>query len=264
MAGRVPRRAARRPTPHAAMALPIVIDDEVAAVLSSAARRRQTFSELELRHRRPARAQVAIALQNAELHARVADSAVRDPLTGLLNRRYFDEAVETAYANARRAGERAEPHRARPGPFLGGQQRVRPAAGDAVLRRVARAIAGAVRDGDIVARYGGEEFVVIAPDTDARARSSPPSGSGRRSPRRAGEPVDGRRRCRSRSRPASRQPGATSPTEEPSSGPPTRPSWPPSAPAATGSVSVWRRAPAPSRRAQSTTVRLCSRMNWAT
>ena len=38
------------------------------------------------------------------LHARVAESAVRDPLTGLLNRRYFDEAVETAHANARRAG----------------------------------------------------------------------------------------------------------------------------------------------------------------
>ncbi len=35
--------------------------------------------------------------------------------------------------------------------------------GDAVLRRVARAMAEAVRIGDIVARYGGEEFVVIAP-----------------------------------------------------------------------------------------------------
>ena len=45
--------------------------------------------------------QIAIALQNAELHARVAEAAVRDPLTGLLNRRYFDEAVETALCRRR-------------------------------------------------------------------------------------------------------------------------------------------------------------------
>ena len=37
------------------------------------------------------------------------------------------------------------------------------AVGDAVLRRVARAMASAVRTGDVVARYGGEEFVIIAP-----------------------------------------------------------------------------------------------------
>ena len=40
------------------------------------------------------------------------------------------------------------------------------AVGDAVLRRVAKAIRGATREGDVVVRYGGEEFVVIAPATD--------------------------------------------------------------------------------------------------
>ena len=40
------------------------------------------------------------------------------------------------------------------------------AAGDAVLRRVAQAIAGALRVADVLARYGGEEFVIIAPGTD--------------------------------------------------------------------------------------------------
>ncbi len=40
------------------------------------------------------------------------------------------------------------------------------AVGDAVLRRVAKAIRGATREGDVLVRYGGEEFVVIAPATD--------------------------------------------------------------------------------------------------
>ena len=48
--------------------------------------------------------QVAVALRNAEQHATVSDAAVRDPLTGLLNRRFFDEAVETAFATARGTG----------------------------------------------------------------------------------------------------------------------------------------------------------------
>ena len=39
--------------------------------------------------------------------------------------------------------------------------------GDAVLRRVARAMLGSVRTGDVVVRYGGEEFVIIAPGSGA-------------------------------------------------------------------------------------------------
>ena len=54
----------------------------------------RAYSELERGIADLLTAQVAIALQNADLHARVAESALRDPLTGLLNRRFFDEAVD--------------------------------------------------------------------------------------------------------------------------------------------------------------------------
>ena len=111
-------------------------------------------------------AQIAIALQNADLHARVAESAFRDPLTGLLNRRFFDEAVETAYANARRTGSELSLIVLDLDRFSAVNNEFGHSVGDAVLRRTARAIRSAVRDGDVVVRYGGEEFVVIAPATD--------------------------------------------------------------------------------------------------
>ena len=110
--------------------------------------------------------QTEVALQNAELHARVSEAAVRDPLTGLLNRRYFDEAVETAFASAVRSETELSLIVLDLDRFSEVNNVHGHAVGDAVLRRVARAMTGAVRTGDIVARYGGEEFVIIAPTSD--------------------------------------------------------------------------------------------------
>lgn len=154
-------------SPHTAMALPIVVGDVVAAVLVvTRVGADREYSELECRMADLLTAQIAIALQNADLHSRVADSALRDPLTGLLNRRFFDEAVETAHANARRAGAELSLIVLDLERFSAVNNEHGHAVGDAVLRRVALAIKGAVREGDVVVRYGGEEFVVIAPATD--------------------------------------------------------------------------------------------------
>jgi len=154
-------------TPHAAMALPIEVGNEIAAVLLiTRIGADQTYSELESGIADLLTAQIAIALQNADLHARVAESALRDPLTGLLTRRFFDEAVETAHANARRAGTELSLIVLDLDRFSAVNNEYGHAVGDAVLRRVARAIRSATREGDVLVRYGGEEFVVIAPATD--------------------------------------------------------------------------------------------------
>lgn len=165
-----PDYLAERPggtTPHAAMALPIEVGGDVAAVLFiTRIGPERAYSELECGIADLLTAQVAIALQNADLHARVADSALRDPLTGLLNRRFFDEAVETAHANARRAGTELSLIVLDLDRFSAVNNEYGHAVGDAVLRRVAKAIRTATREGDVVVRYGGEEFVVIAPGSD--------------------------------------------------------------------------------------------------
>ncbi len=146
------------------LGLPIRVDTSQSAVLTATrGRADRPFSELDLRIADLLVTQIEVALHNAELHARVSEAAVRDPLTGLLNRRFFDEAVETAFAAAARSGRELSlivfdlDHFSEVNNIHGH------AVGDGVLRRVARAMASVVRTGDILARYGGEEFVVIAP-----------------------------------------------------------------------------------------------------
>jgi diguanylate cyclase (GGDEF)-like protein len=101
--------------------------------------------------------------------AAVSDAAVRDPLTGLLNRRYFDEAVETAFAAARRNGTPLSLIVLDLDRFSAVNNEHGHAVGDAVLRRLAGAMLSTIRSGDVIARYGGEEFVVIAPGADGPA-----------------------------------------------------------------------------------------------
>ncbi|WP_053843418.1 sensor domain-containing diguanylate cyclase [Paracidovorax avenae] len=87
--------------------------------------------------------------------------AVRDPLTGLYNRRRFDEALQAYSARCRELGHRFAlmivdaDHFKRVNDTHGHQT------GDAVLRHLAGVIAGCMRSTDFVARFGGEEFVVL-------------------------------------------------------------------------------------------------------
>ena len=101
------------------------------------------------------------------LNDELAELVMRDGLTGLANRRRFDEALQREWERARRRGlplsilmidvdhfKRYNDHYGHP-------------AGDQCLIDVAQAIAGGVhRTPDVVARYGGEEFVVLLPETD--------------------------------------------------------------------------------------------------
>ena len=180
-----------------------------------ASRADRPFSELELRMADLLVTQIGVALHNAELHARVSEAAVRDPLTGLLNRRFFDEAVETAFAAAARSDRELSLVVFDLDQFSEVNNVHGHAVGDAVLRRVARAMASVIRNGDILARYGGEEFVVIAPGAsrdagDPGRRAGPRRRRGRDQPadRRPRDPDHDLRRRRVTPRRRGRRPGA--------------------------------------------------------
>ncbi len=84
-----------------------------------------------------------------------------DPLTGVFNRRFFDDYFATEMDRAARFGSEIAVAMIDVDHFKQFNDRFGHAAGDVVLRRVASALQLAVRRTDLVARYGGEEFVVL-------------------------------------------------------------------------------------------------------
>ena len=103
------------------------------------------------------------------LQAQLREQAIRDPLTGLYNRRYLEE---TLWRELDRAGREGHPlsilmvdvdHFKRLNDTYGHP------AGDEVLRTLGRLLQHHARSSDIPCRYGGEEFVVVLPDMPLEA-----------------------------------------------------------------------------------------------
>jgi diguanylate cyclase (GGDEF)-like protein len=113
---------------------------------------------------------VALSRASANrLIGRLADVARTDPLTGLLNRRGFEELLETELERSRRSGCPLSLIVGDLDHFKLLNDRYGHAAGDRALERLSMILNTAKRRIDTVARIGGEEFAVILPDSDQHA-----------------------------------------------------------------------------------------------
>jgi diguanylate cyclase (GGDEF)-like protein len=104
----------------------------------------------------------------AELDARAKEMTAlsrEDSLTGLLNRRAFDERASAALSQAKRYGHDTCVAMLDLDHFKQINDVYSHGVGDQVLVRTARLLTSGVRESDIVARYGGEEFVIAFPET---------------------------------------------------------------------------------------------------
>jgi diguanylate cyclase (GGDEF)-like protein len=106
--------------------------------------------------------------QLEDANRKLAKLSATDGLTGLANRRHFDEVLRSEWARAARTGQPLVVVMLDVDHFKKFNDRYGHQAGDACLVRVAQALQGGTRRAsDLAARYGGEEFSIVLPNTGA-------------------------------------------------------------------------------------------------
>ena len=110
--------------------------------------------------------QIALSLANLRLRETLRQQSVRDPLTGLYNRRFLEEALDRELARLERKNLPLALIMIDVDHFKTFNDTFGHEAGDAVLRDLGGILQRNVRGGDIACRYGGEEFTVIMPEAN--------------------------------------------------------------------------------------------------
>lgn len=159
--------------PGYSMCLPMMAQGETLGVLYLDSGKKETdrnesafrpLSDSEHRMVKTLAEHLALAVANLNLRETLRAQSIRDPLTGLFNRRYMEESLER---ELHRSIRKKAPltvvmvdidHFKRFNDTFGHE------GGDAVLREVARIFRTQLRADDIACRYGGEEFTLILPE----------------------------------------------------------------------------------------------------
>lgn len=154
------------PLPAGLAILPLRRHDECQGVLTCASADPERYHEsMGTDLLRPLAAILAITVENLRNTHRLQQISLTDPLTGIGNRRFFDQRLEEECARAVRNGRPLVMLLVDIDHFKQVNDAHGHAIGDNVLRAVATRIRAELRTADILARYGGEEFTVLLPDT---------------------------------------------------------------------------------------------------
>jgi len=147
------------------IAVPLIKDNKVLGVLNVESKGEVPLTENDVNVLNTLAGPVAVAIDNARLHAEVKLMAMTDVVSGLPNRRAFDE---TLYAEITRASRYSHPISLvilDLDSFKEYNDKWGHPAGDVRLKEIADLLRSNVRDPDLAARYGGEEFAIILPNT---------------------------------------------------------------------------------------------------
>jgi diguanylate cyclase (GGDEF)-like protein len=110
---------------------------------------------------------VALSLANLRLREKLRNQSIRDPLTGLFNRRYLEESLELECSRAERSKQPITVVMVDVDHFKRFNDTFGHDAGDLVLKNIGELLRRSIRQGDVACRYGGEEFMLVFPGTSA-------------------------------------------------------------------------------------------------
>ncbi len=146
--------------------LPLTAHGEIFGLLFVEHRGAPDQEKLELRHQLASALaeQTGLGVANIRLRETLRQQSIRDPLTGLYNRRFMDETIRHELAWAQRKNSHLAIAILDVDHFKLFNDRFGHDAGDCVLQHVARVLEEHVRQSDVICRFGGEEFVVLLPD----------------------------------------------------------------------------------------------------
>jgi len=158
-----------RPTDSSSfLSAPLVYKGEVLGVINFARQGIGSFSHQDVRMMSLVAGQVAQALANARLYTRTRELSVRDELTGINNRRHFQQMLQMEWKRAVRFRRQLSLIMLDVDHFKEYNDTFGHLQGDSVLKHIGVLLKKNLREVDTVARFGGEEFVLLLPDTDKR------------------------------------------------------------------------------------------------
>jgi diguanylate cyclase (GGDEF)-like protein len=159
-----------RPLPATTLCLPLAAQGESLGVLylsTGGTPREGSVGEGKQQLAQTVAEQLGLAVANLKLRETLRNQSIRDPLTGLFNRRYMEETLERELRRAERNQHPLSVVMLDLDRFKGFNDTFGHDTGDVVLAEFGRLVRASVRGADVVCRYGGEEFVLILPDATA-------------------------------------------------------------------------------------------------
>jgi diguanylate cyclase (GGDEF)-like protein/putative nucleotidyltransferase with HDIG domain len=146
--------------------LPLIIKDDCIGSLIIGSRRPNAYSPKQIRLLEQLALQIATPVENAQLYAKAARRARIDELTGLFNRRHFEERLKEEIARHSRYGDAFSLFLLDLDNFKAYNDMYGHPSGDRLLNQMGGIVRGSIRSADQAFRYGGDEFVVILPQTN--------------------------------------------------------------------------------------------------
>lgn len=147
------------------LCIPMAAQGEMLGILSLSAD--QAFNESDRSVAQAAAEQLSLALANLRLQDTLRTQSLRDPLTGLFNRRYLEASLEREVLRAERRKLPLSVLMLDVDHFKRFNDANGHEAGDTLLSQFGALLARIVRSEDVACRYGGEEFTILLQETDA-------------------------------------------------------------------------------------------------